>query len=110
MDLIDLIPFRTEFNKACQGLTTNATHTSENPVFNELKSGVFVSEWNNSHRERSFRTVNNGKTYAVHRDTSFRNGNVTDFVRRVFKSEFPTAVIFCFGNKKSSLVLADQSE
>ena len=37
MDLIDLIPFRTEFNKACHGLTTNATHTSENPVFNELK-------------------------------------------------------------------------
>lgn len=37
MELIDFIPFRSEFTKACHGLTTNATHTSENPVFNELK-------------------------------------------------------------------------
>ncbi len=37
MELIDFIPFRTEFTKAQYGLTTNATHTSENPVFNELK-------------------------------------------------------------------------
>jgi hypothetical protein len=37
MELIDFLPFRSEFNKACYGLTTNATHTSENPVFNELK-------------------------------------------------------------------------
>jgi len=37
MELIDFIPFRSEFTKACYGLTTNATHTSENPVFSELK-------------------------------------------------------------------------
>ena len=37
MELIDFIPFRSEFTKAYHGLTTNATHTSENPVFNELK-------------------------------------------------------------------------
>jgi len=37
MDLIDFIPFRNEFAKAQQGLTSNATHTSENPLFNELK-------------------------------------------------------------------------
>ena len=37
MELIDFIPFRSEFTKAQYGLTTNATHTSENPVFNELK-------------------------------------------------------------------------
>ncbi len=37
MELIDFIPFRSEFNKAHYGLTTNATHTSENPVFSELK-------------------------------------------------------------------------
>jgi hypothetical protein len=37
MELIDFIPFRSEFNKARYGLTTNATHTSEAPVFDELK-------------------------------------------------------------------------
>ncbi|MEI6758234.1 MAG: hypothetical protein FDX18_04065 [Chlorobium sp.] len=37
MDLIDFIPFRSEFTKAYHGLTSNATHTSERPVFNELK-------------------------------------------------------------------------
>ena len=37
MELIDFIPFRSEFTKAYHGLTSNATHTSENPVFNELK-------------------------------------------------------------------------
>ena len=37
MELIDFIPFKTEFQKACQGLTINATHTSEKPVFDELK-------------------------------------------------------------------------
>lgn len=37
MDLTDFIPFKTEFAKAYHGLTDNATHTSETPVFNELK-------------------------------------------------------------------------
>jgi hypothetical protein len=37
MELIDFIPFKNEFTKACQGLTTNATHTSEKPVLDELK-------------------------------------------------------------------------
>jgi hypothetical protein len=37
MELIDFIPFRSEFAKAYHGLTTNATHTSEKPVFVELK-------------------------------------------------------------------------
>jgi len=37
MDLTDFIPFKTEFAKAYHGLTGNATHTSESPVFNELK-------------------------------------------------------------------------
>ncbi len=37
MELIDFIPFRSEFAKAYHGLTTNATHTSEKPVFSELK-------------------------------------------------------------------------
>lgn len=37
MDLTDFIPFKTEFNKAYHGLTGNATHTSETPVFSELK-------------------------------------------------------------------------
>ncbi|MEI8032566.1 MAG: hypothetical protein WCH05_04390 [Chlorobiaceae bacterium] len=37
MDLLDFIPFKTEFNKATFGLTTNASHTSENPLFGELK-------------------------------------------------------------------------
>ncbi|MBM3162328.1 MAG: hypothetical protein FJZ79_03190 [Chlorobi bacterium] len=37
MDLTDFIPFKTEFAKAYYGLTGNATHTSETPVFNELK-------------------------------------------------------------------------
>jgi len=37
MELIDFIPFKSEFTKACQGLTINATHTSEKPVFEELK-------------------------------------------------------------------------
>jgi hypothetical protein len=37
MDLTDFIPFKNEFAKAYHGLTGNATHTSENPVFDELK-------------------------------------------------------------------------
>jgi len=37
MDLLDLIPFKNEFNKAYYGVTSNATHTSEHPVFHELK-------------------------------------------------------------------------
>ncbi len=37
MELIDFIPFKTEFQKACLGLTINTTHTSEKPVFEELK-------------------------------------------------------------------------
>ncbi|TCD48377.1 hypothetical protein [Chlorobium sp. N1] len=37
MDLLDFIPFKTEFAKAYHGLTGNATHTSENPEFSELK-------------------------------------------------------------------------
>jgi hypothetical protein len=37
MDLFDFIPFRSEFEKAYHGLTSNATHTSEKPVFSELK-------------------------------------------------------------------------
>ncbi len=37
MELIDFIPFRSEFTKAYHGLTTNATHTSEKPVFSELR-------------------------------------------------------------------------
>ncbi|MEI6651974.1 MAG: hypothetical protein WCL42_05280 [Chlorobiaceae bacterium] len=37
MELIDFIPFKTEFQKACFGLTINATHTSEKPVFEELR-------------------------------------------------------------------------
>ncbi|MEI6847458.1 MAG: hypothetical protein WCK32_05390 [Chlorobiaceae bacterium] len=37
MDLLDLIPFQKEFNKVYHGLNSNATHTSEKPVFNELK-------------------------------------------------------------------------
>jgi len=37
MDLTDFIPFKTEFTKAYHGLTGNATHTSEKPVFSELK-------------------------------------------------------------------------
>lgn len=37
MDLLDFIPFKTEFAKAYHGLTGNATHTSETPEFSELK-------------------------------------------------------------------------
>ncbi|NTU97213.1 MAG: hypothetical protein HGA62_05270 [Chlorobiaceae bacterium] len=37
MDFFDFIPFRSEFEKAYYGLTSNATHTSEKPVFSELK-------------------------------------------------------------------------
>ncbi len=37
MDLSELIPFKNEFNKTYYGLKSNATHTSEHPVFNELK-------------------------------------------------------------------------
>ena len=37
MDLTELIPFKNELNKAYYGVTSNATHTSEHPVFNELK-------------------------------------------------------------------------
>ena len=37
MDLTELIPFKNELNKAYYGVTSNATHTSEHPVFHELK-------------------------------------------------------------------------
>ncbi|ANT64971.1 MULTISPECIES: hypothetical protein [Prosthecochloris] len=37
MDLLDFIPFRKEMEKAYHGLTDNANHTSEHPVFDELK-------------------------------------------------------------------------
>lgn len=37
MDLIDFIPFRNEMAKMFHGLTDNATHTSEKPIFNELR-------------------------------------------------------------------------
>jgi len=37
MDLTELLPFKNEFNKAFYGVTSNATHTSERPVFEELK-------------------------------------------------------------------------
>lgn len=37
MDLFDFIPFRNEMAKVYHGLTDNATHTSENPVFDELR-------------------------------------------------------------------------
>lgn len=37
MDLNDFIPFKNEFNKACQGITSNATQTSDQPVFEELR-------------------------------------------------------------------------
>ncbi len=37
MDLLEFIPFKTEFAKAYHGLNGNATHTSETPVFTELK-------------------------------------------------------------------------
>ena len=37
MELIDFIPFRIELQKARIGLTINATHTSEKPVFEELR-------------------------------------------------------------------------
>ncbi len=37
MDLFDFIPFRDEMAKVYHGLMENATHTSENPVFSELK-------------------------------------------------------------------------
>ena len=37
MDLFDFIPFRDEISKVYHGLMENATHTSENPVFSELR-------------------------------------------------------------------------
>jgi hypothetical protein len=37
MDLFDLIPFRNEMVKVYHCLTDNATHTSEKPIFSELK-------------------------------------------------------------------------
>jgi hypothetical protein len=37
MDLFYFVPFRDEMVKVYHCLTDNATHTSENPVFNELK-------------------------------------------------------------------------
>ena len=37
MDLSELIPFKNEFNKTYYGLKSNATHTSEHPLFHELK-------------------------------------------------------------------------
>lgn len=37
MDLTDFIPFRNEIVKVYHCLTDNATHTSEKPVFSELK-------------------------------------------------------------------------
>ena len=43
MDLLEFIPFKTEFAKAYHGFNGNATHTSETPVFNELKVRRFDS-------------------------------------------------------------------
>ena len=37
MDFFDFIPFRNEMVKVYHGLMDNATHTSENPVFSELR-------------------------------------------------------------------------
>jgi hypothetical protein len=37
MDLFDFIPFRSEMVKVYHCLTDNATHTSEKPVFHELR-------------------------------------------------------------------------
>ncbi|NTU68553.1 MAG: hypothetical protein HGB02_06715 [Chlorobiaceae bacterium] len=37
MDLFDFIPFKDEMAKVYQGLMENATHTSETPVFSELR-------------------------------------------------------------------------
>ncbi len=37
MNLFDFLPFRDEMVKVYHGLTDNATHTSENPVFSELR-------------------------------------------------------------------------
>ncbi|NTV01205.1 MAG: hypothetical protein HGB04_00265 [Chlorobiaceae bacterium] len=37
MDLFDFIPFKDEMAKVYHGLMENATHTSENPVFSELR-------------------------------------------------------------------------
>lgn len=37
MDLFEFIPFRSELVKAYHCLTDNATHTSEKPIFSELK-------------------------------------------------------------------------
>ncbi len=37
MDLFDFIPFKHEMQKAYHGLTDNTNHTSEHPVFDELK-------------------------------------------------------------------------
>jgi len=37
MDFNDLFPFKNELNKAYQGIISNATHTSEQPAFDELR-------------------------------------------------------------------------
>ncbi len=37
MDIFDFVPFRNEVAKAYHGFTDNANHTSEHPVFDELK-------------------------------------------------------------------------
>ncbi len=37
MDFFDFVPFRNEIAKAYHGFTDNANHTSEHPVFDELK-------------------------------------------------------------------------
>ncbi|NTU93814.1 MAG: hypothetical protein HGB29_07825 [Chlorobiaceae bacterium] len=37
MDLFELLPFKNEMAKLYHGLTDNATHTSEKPVFSELR-------------------------------------------------------------------------
>ncbi|HED30328.1 MAG TPA: hypothetical protein ENN50_01280 [Prosthecochloris aestuarii] len=37
MDLFDLIPFSKEMQKAYHGLTGNTNHTSEHPLFDELR-------------------------------------------------------------------------
>jgi len=42
MDLLELLPFRKEMAKAYYGLTDNATHTSESPIFPELKVRRFT--------------------------------------------------------------------
>jgi hypothetical protein len=46
MDLLDLIPFRNEMVKVYHCLTDNATHTSEKPIFSELKVRRYERQMN----------------------------------------------------------------